>query len=280
MGLFNWFKKKKASAPPVPAPPQPTVTPVVVTEESNLSADKHIIIAGQSNALGFLNEDPAPYMPTNRVQIWALQPNGTYAWNYMLPGCNCGTANYPKAWGPEVQIAKRWLADNPSGVLWICKEVKGSTPLAAGAGVDWSPASAGEEFDIAEAKVDAARAALDGGAYAFSSWDVLFWMQGETDATDAVKAAAYGANIRDFITNARADWNFYSMVVGRISASPVMPYSVDVRNAQWNLDNGDSPVQGVLTFKTNEFPRQPDDLHYNAVGHYMLGNAFYDKWTL
>ena len=46
-----------------------------------------VMFAGQSNALGFGNNGPAPYVPTWRVQIWT----GT-EFNYMNPGVNTGTA--------------------------------------------------------------------------------------------------------------------------------------------------------------------------------------------
>ena len=245
-------------------------------------SDAHVILAGQSNALGFGNTGPAPYTPTARVQIWA-DTNGDGvgdAWNYMRPGVNTGTVANPTAWGPEVGFANAWLAHNPTGYLWLDKVTKGSTGLAQDGGqLDWSPASRGELFDQATASVHAAQANLAPTPYAFTSWDGLLWMQGETDATDPAKAAAYGANVRDFIAQARTAWNVWDVAVGRITDSPVLPDSADVRNAEWNLDNGDAPLAGVHTFKTIGMEMQADGLHYDAAGQAALGAAIYTGWA-
>lgn len=240
--------------------------------------DAHVIIAGQSNAIAFGNNGAAPYAPTARVQIWT-DTNGDGhgdAWHYMLPGTNTGTLANPTAWGPEVQLANDWLRDHATGNLWIVKEAKGSTGLAADSGaLDWSPHSTGEMFDTATADINAARHNLDGSAYAFSAWDYADWMQGETDATDAAKAAAYGVNVREFITDARAAWSVTNFGVARITDSAALPYSLDVRNAEWNLDNGVSPMAGVHTFKTIGYEMQADGEHYDAAGEVSLGDGFY-----
>jgi hypothetical protein len=244
--------------------------------------DSHIILAGQSNALGYLNNGPAPYTPTARVQIWAdTNADGVGdAWNYMLPGHNTGTVANPDVWGPEVEFANRWLADHATGTLWIVKVAKGSTELAENPGTDWSPLSTGEMYATTTTAVNAARAVLADGQYAFSVYDAVLWMQGEQDATDLDASNAYGTNIRAFIASARTDWGFTPFVAARISDSPALPYAMNVRQAVWNLDHGDDPLGGVSTFKTIGFGMQPDHLHYNMAGHLSLGDAFYDAWVL
>lgn len=244
--------------------------------------DAHIIVAGQSNALGFLNTGAAPYTPTARVQIFAdTNADGTPdAWNYMNPGVNTGTLANPNVWGPEVQLANDWLADNPTGYLWIAKVAKGSTGLAPDSvDVDWSPTSHGEMFDFATSVIDAARMNLNGSAFAFTQWDATMWMQGEEDATDATKAAAYQTNLHDLATEIRSEWMEDAdgkIVVGRISDSPTLTYSADVRIAQWAEDQADAHM---ASFKTIGFAMQTDTVHYAAAGHVDLGAAFYDGWV-
>jgi hypothetical protein len=166
---------------------------------------------------------------------------------------------------------------NPGDVLWIDKVAKGSTGLAADAGqLDWSPTSHGEMFDAATASAEAARANLAGTPYAFAQWDAALWMQGETDATDAGKAASYAADVRGLIGAARTAWDVEQFVVGRIGDSAALPYSLAVRDAEWNLDNGDAPVADVHSFKTIGFSMQADGLHYDAGGQLALGQAFFD----
>lgn len=241
--------------------------------------DTRIILAGQSNALGFLNTGPAPYAPTARVQIWC-DTNGDGvpdAWNYMLPGHNTGSLANPNVWGPEVAFAQKWLAAHPLATdnLWIVKSAKGSTGLAEDPGMgilDWSPESTGELFDTTTAIVTAAMAALGGGPYAFTAYDGLLWMQGEQDATDQTKANAYLANLKDFITHVRAAWFVNLIVIGRITDSVNLPYNAAVRTAQWQEFMDDAAVP---SFKTIGFDMQSDLIHYNAAGHIKLGNAFH-----
>lgn len=244
----------------------------------------YVILAGQSNALGFGNTGPAPYTPTVRVQIWTdTNADGIGdAWHYMNPGVNTGTLNNPTAWGPEVQIANAYLADHATGFLWINKNmetVRGSTGLATDPGaLDWSPSSAGEMFDFADHAADAARANLGGGPYAFSAYDALFWMQGETDAGDAADAAAYATNLAGFLAAARSDWMNDPagyVGIGRITDASSLPYSLDVRQAQWQVDQVDTRAE---SFKTIGFEMQADGVHYAAAGQLALGQAFYDNW--
>jgi hypothetical protein len=243
-------------------------------------SDAHVILAGQSNALGFGNTSPAPYTPTARVQIWTdTNGDGTGdAWHYMQPGVNTGMPANPTAWGPETQFANDWLAHNPTGVLWIDKITKGSTGLAQDpTQLDWSPQSHGEMFDTATASVKAAMHNLDGTAYAFSHWDAALWMQGETDATDASKANAYTANLTGFLASARQAWSVTDFIVGRISDSPALAESLAVRQAEWNVDQSDAHM---TSFKTIGNELQADGIHYDAAGQVQLGGQFFDAWAV
>lgn len=238
-------------------------------------SDAHIIIAGQSNALGYLNTGPAPYVATARVQIWAdTDGDGVGdAWNFMRPGANTGTRANPGVWGPEVEEANRWLSTHATGTLWIDKIAQGSTGLAQDPGqLDWSPHSSGEMFDRATASVHAAQANLVGTPYAFSHWDALDWMQGETDATDPEKAAAYGANLTDFVDHVRTEWAVDQVVVARITDT-AGAYNLQVREAEWAADQADAHL---VSFKTIGFEMQADHLHYDAAGQLALGGAFFD----
>lgn len=239
--------------------------------------DARLIIAGDSNALGYLNNGPAPYAPTARVQIWA-DTNGDGvgdAWNYMRPGVNTGTVANPLAWGPEVQEANDWLAAHPTGVLWIVKDaqtVKGSTTLA----MDWAPGSGGMYASTTSA-TGAAMHALDGTPYAFTHYDVADVVLGENDAVHSDMAASYGVNLAGLVSHARVDWNVTEFVFSRINdAVGAAADNLAVRQAQWNEDQADGHVE---SFKTIGFAMQPDDVHYAEAGQVALGHAFYDAWA-
>lgn len=240
------------------------------------AVQEHVIIAGDSNALGFLNTGPAPYAPSAQVQIWALQPDGSHAWNYMLPGANTGTPANPRSWGPEVQLANRFLQAHAGdgSVLWIVKDdltVKGGTTLA----VDWKPGSVWFE-NAAKAAADAMRN-LGGGPYAFDHYDAAYVVLGENDAVNHDYAAAYQANLEAFLPAARAAWHVEDIAMSRIEDT--MGATADnlaVRVAQWAVDVEDP---NLVTFKTIGFEQQADHVHYDARGQIALGDAFFDAWV-
>jgi hypothetical protein len=242
--------------------------------------DAHHIIAGQSNALGYLTTEPAPYLPTGRVQIWCdTDGDGVPdAWNFMRPGANTGTQANPLCWGPEVGFANRWLAGNPAGNLWLVKAgcVKGSTELArddAQGVLDWSPESTNELFATATTTIAAARAALNGGPYAFTGYDSCLWLQGEQDAMDQGHANSYDGNLRDFLTNVRANWSVNKVVIARISDSVALPYNEAVRLAQWSVwmdDPANSP-----SYPTKDLPRRQDNIHLTDAGQLASGLRWY-----
>ncbi|MET0274611.1 MAG: sialate O-acetylesterase [Phenylobacterium sp.] len=238
-------------------------------------SEDQVIFAGQSNALGFGNTGPAPYTPTAQVQIWTdTNGDGTPdAWNYMNPGVNTGTFANPTVWGPEVEFANEWLADNPTGHLWIVKVTKGETALQENSGLDWAPTSPSTEmFGIATATIDAARNNLNGSPYAFSQWDAAFWMQGETDAGTYQWAHDYVTNIANFIPAAKAAWD-----VGKFALGQIGTQGADwawVRYGQAVAPDDAAPVDTV------NFGRS-DGVHLNAAGQVALGDGFYsifDSW--
>lgn len=237
--------------------------------QSEMQMDAHIIIAGDSNALGFLNSGPAPYNPDKRVQIWHEGQ-----WVYMNPGVNTGTPNQPTSWSSEVQIANRWLADNPTGYLWIVKgaeTVRGGTNLAN----DWDPHT-GQWFASTTRAADAAMHNLDATLFAFTHYEAAFVGLGENDAVNHQMATDYLANLTEFNFSARAQWHADELIEYRISDGAGAPAdNLAVRQAQWQADLADDHL---TTFKTIGMAMKPDLIHY--ADHVALGNASYDGWML
>lgn len=226
-----------------------------------------VVLAGQSNALGFGNTGPAPYVPDPLTFIW---DSLKHWWVQMAPGVNTGTPANPADWGPEVAFAQAFRAAHPGEVLLIVKSVKGETGLAVRPGIDWSPASHGEMFDLTAERIAAARAAF--GPHA-PPVDAVLWMQGEEDAADRAAAAAYGPNLQSFLAAVRARWGAEEVVLGRIGQAGA--WSQDVRAAQRSVDQADGHV---TSFDTIGFGLQGDGLHYDAAGQLALGRGFFDAW--
>lgn len=228
-----------------------------------------VVVAGQSNALGFgLTPAELPdyaRTPDPRVQIWT--PHG---FETLRAGTNTGTPANPAAWGPEVAFAHAWRAAHPRERLYLVKSVKGSTSLAADPqALDWSPASRGELFDRTTQAVAEARAA---SGLAVST---ILWMQGETDAGDAARSAAYARNLEALLRAMRRTWSDgrARIVVARIGEGPALPYATVVRAAEAEAAGRDTSAAVV---ETGGLPLQPDGLHLAAAGEMALGTAFYE----
>lgn len=236
----------------------------------------HIVIAGDSEALGFGNTGAAPYTPTARVQIWA-DTNGDGigdAWNYMRPGINTGTPNNPTAWGAEVEAANKWLASGDGGFLWIVKgaeTVRGGTTLA----IEWNPA-AGAMFASTTHAVNAAMHNLDGGPFAFDHFEAALVVLGTNDATVSAYASSYADHLGVFDPAARAAWHVATLIEPRITDHPgAAADNLAVREVQWNADQADPLME---SFKTIGFGLQADGIHYDASGQVSIGAAFFDAW--
>ena len=236
-----------------------------------------VVIAGQSNALGFgLGYGDLPsyaLTPDPNVKIW----NGS-AFVTMEPTVNTGAPGDTDAWGPEVEFAHKWRLDHPGETLYIVKYARGTTGLASDPGQsDWSPSS-GELFAATKGQIDGAKAALNAAGLSYEVGAIL-WMQGETDASDAAKASAYQSNLANLFSQMRLQWGDAetSIFLGQISTKSNFAYEAAVQAAQYNVDLADS---NTFMTVTDSFGMQPDDIHFSRLGQESLGGGFYDNYEL
>jgi hypothetical protein len=246
------------------------------TEPDTSQASAFIVLAGQSNALGFgLGADDLPATaraPDPRAMIW----DGA-AFVTMRPGANTGSPGAPHAWGPEVEFARRWLADHPAGRLYVLKHARGSTPLAADAAhPDWAPASQ-ELFAETTAQISRAKAALAARGVRPEIGAVL-WMQGEADAVDVAKAPSYEANLVELFARIRRDWGEARtpIVFGQINGRSGFVHGDRVRAAQLRVDRADGAAASA---STDHLGLQPDRVHFSSAGQIRLGGDFYEIYA-
>lgn len=228
-----------------------------------------VIFAGQSNALGFGMDGstlPGEYgKPDPLTMIWSQR---AAAYEVMQPGVNTGTPGQPQAWAAEVAFARAFRQANPKEPLYIVKSAKGSTGLAADPQrLDWSPNSAGEMFDATAGQVTAARAQAG-----WPGVDAVFIVQGEQDASQEAWARDYERNMADWFAAIRSRWMddpdgeiFFARVGEELTHAEL------VGRAQALGDAADPHARSV---ETAAFPRQADRLHYSAVAHLQVGQAF------
>lgn len=233
-----------------------------------------IIVAGQSNAVGFgltaADLPPSARASDPAVLIW----NGA-AFVEMRPGLNTGAPRQPKAWGPEVEFARLWRGAHPGQTLYIVKYARGSTSLAADpVEADWSPAS-GEHFKAASDQIARARSALAeaGNPYRLRA---ILWVQGEADAATSAKAAVYEKNLAAMFAQMRARWGDAPILFSQLSAETGLVHADLVRGAQARVDAAD---ETAAMARVDGTPMQPDGLHYAGDGQIALGRALYDLYA-
>lgn len=221
-----------------------------------------VVVAGQSNAVGHrLGPDDLPpgARPDPMVQIWRDGRFQTFA-----PGANTGGPNSPQAWGPEVEFVRRWRADHPDERLYLVKVAKGSTGVVSDpAAWDWSPASKGEQYDLATREVQAAKARLPD-----LDRVVVLWIGGESDVAPPARAAAHERALTALFARMKADWWIAGPTIIMARIADEWDRSGPVRAAQTRLGG----------FDTDALPMQPDGAHFSAEGQIRLGGAFYEAW--
>lgn len=239
-----------------------------------------LVVAGQSNAAGQA-EDAASlsWASDPNVMVWNGSAFVTYApktmggIEWVAPAGN---------WSAEAEYARLYRAANPTKRLAIIKWTASGAQLfqsTDGTGTyDWNPASTGELFPQARSAVIAAMAALVSAGYS-PTIRGEFWMQGETDASDATMGAAYEANLIAAIANKRAaspgGWGIPSgapIIIGRVRANGMAQAAV--RTAQQNVASADTGGQQVL-MNTDDAGVNADTVHYNKAGLTTLGARLY-----
>jgi hypothetical protein len=242
------------------------------------------LFIGDSNAVGYQMSAgtlPPELAGYNYGSTYVFGQGASY-WGAYTPGVNSGSPNSPGAWGPEAEFLKRVHDAHPADINLVIKVAHGSTTIAQdGALLDWSPASSGEMFDIADSTIDAARAAFQAAqGVPMPAIGAAFFVDGPNAAVSSAKAAAYETDLTDFLSHVRSelvdDASGYIGFTRMTDSNTATPYNFDVRLAQWNVDQADAHAE---SFKTIGMGMQIDGIHYSVGGYVSVGDAFYDNWA-
>jgi len=195
----------------------------VLADVPAAAAIKVFLLAGQSNMVGYgvVADLPAPYhAPLPNVKFW---DSGSSQWTALRGGFG-GTAAY---FGPEVSFGYQIHRMFPKDDVYLVKYAVGGTNLA----VDWNPDGSGRYYTAFKSTVSAA---LQNLSHAHLSPTIagMIWMQGESDTLDHAYAAAYAANLTNFIIRVRSDLAVPNMplVVGRIESRSQYPFGTPADN--------------------------------------------------
>lgn len=249
------------------------------------AAKTHVLMPlfrGQSNAQGFGSSvglagsqiNPVHWSaPDARIQIW----NGS-AFETYQPYVNSDPISGNACWGAEAEFAYRYLQANPTKTVYLVKYAVGSTGLAADVGAqDWNVATVSELYANSVAYANNAKAwLLARGKIA----DIVeCWTQGEEDATDNTKAAAYSTNLTNFISSSRAAIGYSRFILARIRSEITgsHPGLAVVRAAQETVMSADQNVEMV----SEDAMLSEDGIHLRTTELDNLGGLYWDvynKW--
>jgi hypothetical protein len=214
------------------------------------------LFLGQSNMVG-MRSVPADLPADMRAeQPLALFFKGG-AWLPLSAG-----VTEPKGFGPEISFSHEMAREGRE--FGLIKVSAGATTLAK----EWSPTNPDGLYAKTIAQVEAAKRTRH-----IKVAGVL-WMQGESDGQTAEMAAAYKANLKQFISAIRYDTGSDDapFAVCRVtSPESQFPYTSQVRKAQEKVS-----ASNYRWFDCDSLTRGPDNLHYDTSGQIRLGVKFAD----
>ncbi len=274
-----------------------TTLPVTAaTGRASRGAIDVLVIAGQSNALGYSSYviDPkthedvftdASRSPADRTALltWdesGVESSGTAPVALDTPQRLNGASS--PIFGPEVGLARALYARGDRHVLIVKVAIDGSS-LAE----DWLPGQADYKALLAQVRAAESWARKDGWV---PSVKALYWFQGETDATNSTWAAAYGSNLSAFLKGIRK-----SLALG--PSGPVVVTQTDLSDyirfeqahrlctspscsAEWTWNTevmrAQAAAAGRSTFvaTTSALPRFDNFIHLTDAAELTLGETY------
>lgn len=184
--------------------------------------------------------------------------------------------------GPDLVIS--YLLDtNGLSDFYTFKYAVSGTSLAT----DWGSRGTGGYYDKAVASLKKSEKAICATGKN-PVVKAVFWMQGESDASDATMAASYGNNLTRLISQSRQDYLGATspFIIGLIDnyVPGLWPYADEVRNQQKSVA---AKAVRAAYVETNDLQiynspctSSPECVdHYNTLGQYGLGTRFYNKYA-
>lgn len=263
------------------------------------------LLGGQSNMAGHGDADDltgslAGYAaPRSDIQIWRSYADeggvigSTNGWIPLAPeyGDFYPLRNDPTwgsrdpSFGPEVSFGAAIKQAYPNDDIYLIKHAWGATSLAGAwdpdGYVNWNPTNSvgvhhqdsfGVQYYHFRTTVAAALADLDANSVDYEIAGML-WMQGESDAINAGRDAAYQANLTAFIADMRSHYDQdLPFIIGRINPVWGGENSLTRAAQQYVAENTD----GVEWFDTDGMSRHGNNtnVHYDTLGQIQLGEAF------
>lgn len=226
------------------------------------------LFLGQSNATGFLGTEaslPVPNPNTAVKYSYRVTAGATIvdspAWTDLQTVWSTG--------GSEMSFGAA-MASRSTNPVAIVKVSANGTSLF----VEWSQTWPGSWYPQAVTKISDSLAQLVAADFA-PSLAGAFWIQGEADAVAEFRAAAYEANLTEFVGALRTDLDAPSMpfYLNQLHAGDDLDALDTVRAAQQAVSEN---VDGVRMVNIDDLLLSADNLHLQAASQIEMGRRFAD----
>lgn len=256
-----------------------------------------VLLAGQSNMAGhgnYENLDANLRVRIDKIKHRVLLSDGgkeakPLSYTRIKPS---EKYQFTKSFGPEIFIGLTLAEAHPNQEFLLIKKAQGGTALYGAWNPEWSEDKAKEiekgfkqKLNLCKIHIEAIHKNLKALEKKGQPYKIIgmAWMQGENDAILDVSANTYGETLKKLILLYRKEFHLEEMpfVIGQINSR----YGVEngaarVRKEMEEVANDDAKV-GIIKTSTdtswNDYPKNPDNVHYNADGQKRLGISFAEQ---
>ena len=238
--------------------PDDNIRLITDVNEVEVSKKRVIVIAGQSNAIGWASRKEL------RPEVQDYDFQRTKVWN----GVSWGQYSLDNRVGIEPQLAYTYEKENPNDMLYIVKYAVDATSLERGK-KHWHPEDKAHYKHLVESLYRPALSSLGDDAEVMA----MLWFQGESDSLVEKKAVRYAKNLDELYKSVKRDMpEIKNFVIGGIPNKAIWKFQQNVRAGQENLAAKHRSVKLIDTDKAS----YGDTTHYDVKGYEQIADRF---WT-
>ncbi|WP_282122101.1 sialate O-acetylesterase [Algibacter mikhailovii] len=274
--------------------------PILCQKKTN-NVVQVVLMAGQSNMAGGGNYDNLDDETKGRVANVSNRVSLSFNGKPAKPLSYYNNKpsekyNFDKRFGPELLMGVTLAEANPNQEFLLIKRSQGGTALYGAWNPNWTSEKAKEvetkefkqKLKLYELHVSDIKRNLEALKKQDKSYEIigLAWMQGENDATLDIAAKQYKNNLKNLVSAYRSEFNVKDMpfVLGQINSRYGVQGGAEmVREKMFQFayqDYYSKLIETSTDSSWSDFPKHPDNVHYNAEGQKRLGvafaNAFFD----
>ena len=233
---------------------------LVTDEGDDFSPKKRVVvIAGQSNALGWAKRQELP----GKILDYGF--TRTKVWN----GQRWERFSLDNRVGLEPALAYKYEKENPNDLLYIVKHAVDATTLEKG-NKHWHPDDKSHYSYLVEKLYKPALSSLGTNVEVMA----MLWFQGESDSLVQKKASHYDRNLKKLYDHVSKDMpEVKNFVIGGIPDKGIWKYQKEVRVAQEKLAENHGNVKIINTDSATYF----DSAHYDVKSYNSIVNNLWTK---